>query len=85
MKIRLHIDRLVLDGIDLPRAKATHFREAMEAELSRLLAERGIHDSVRSGGAIPYVRGPELRVATPAEPASLGRDVAKAVHGGLRK
>ena len=55
MKIHLHIERLVLDGVavDQPRV----LRTAMEQELAGRLKEGGLSPELRSGGAVPSVRG----------------------------
>ena len=41
MTTRVHIDRVVLDGVPIAPAQASRVRVALEAELGRLLADRG--------------------------------------------
>ncbi|HEX6372417.1 MAG TPA: hypothetical protein VF006_26085 [Longimicrobium sp.] len=80
--IRVHIGRLVLDGIDLGPADRPLVRAALEAELVRLLGEGGIGPDYASGGAAPRLRAPAV-VDAAADPASLGRQIANAVYGGI--
>jgi hypothetical protein len=86
MRIRVRIDRVILDGVPLSAAQAPYVRAAIESELGRLFAERGVpHD--RSGGllragATPSLHPPEVRV-TRNQPAATGRGIAGAVYRSL--
>lgn len=71
--VRLHIDRLVLDGVDPRDARAVS--EAVQAELTRLLTEAPPTRSAELGrgvAQVPHARG-----------AALGASVAGAVHARL--
>ena len=86
MKIRVRIDRVVLDGVPVSAAQAPHVRAAIESELSRLFVERGVPRD-RSGaplrpGATPTLRAPETRVAR-GEAGTTGRRIAGAVYRSL--
>jgi hypothetical protein len=85
MKIHLHIDRLVLDGIAIERAHAGKVRAAVEHELTRLMASGGTVESLRQGGAVPYLRGGNIRISKENQPATLGRQIATAVHSGFKR
>lgn len=80
--VRLRVDRLVLDGIPLAAADRPLVRAALEAELARLLGEGGISAEWTGGGAVPRLRAPAVVDAT-ADAASLGRQIANAVYGGI--
>jgi hypothetical protein len=41
MRTRVRIDRVILDGVPIAPAQASRVRAALEAELGRLLADRG--------------------------------------------
>jgi len=84
MKVNLHIDRLVLEGIDLDHAQRPHLQAAVEAELGRLLAERGV-GNLAAGGAVPSVRAEGFQISGDGNPAQLGRQIAGAVYGGIGK
>jgi hypothetical protein len=81
MTLRLHIERLVVEGLDLSRAEAEHLGAALKAELAGRLAEA------------PFRSWTDLAVSTlTVEPISvshqvgspqLGREAAAALHEGL--
>ena len=86
MTIRVRIDRVILDGVPISAAQAPHVRAAIEAELGRLLGERGVP---RDGAgrplraaATPSLRAPDTRLAR-GEPAAAGRRIAGAVYRSL--
>jgi hypothetical protein len=83
MKIELHIDRLVLEGLPLSAAQGALVQRAVEAELARLLAEGGLSESWHLGGAVPVVRGSALSLAPRGDPAQLGAQIAQSVYSGL--
>jgi hypothetical protein len=85
MKIHLHIDRLVLDGIAIERTHAGRVRAAVEHELTRLMASGGTVESLHRGGVVPYLRGGNIRISKENQPATLGRQIAAAVHSGFRR
>jgi hypothetical protein len=80
MNVRLHIDRLVIDGLDLPRAQSGAVVAAVERELAQLIASGAI---AWSSSAVPSVRAPQIDVARDAKPAQLGGAIANAVYGSL--
>jgi hypothetical protein len=84
MRIDLHIDRLVLEGIELNHAQRPHLQAAVEAELGRLLAERGL-GALAAGGAAPSVKAGGFEMSGDGSPAQLGRQIAGAVYGGIGK
>jgi hypothetical protein len=42
MNVRLHIERLILDGLPLAEAGAPHVQAAIETELALLIAAGGV-------------------------------------------
>ena len=84
MNIRLHIERVVLDGLDLSQAEAQNLHASLEAELTQLLAG-GLAPRLLSGGAYPSlaVRGLESGKHPPTQASTLGSQVAQAVYGGI--
>ncbi|HEX6899538.1 MAG TPA: hypothetical protein VF789_07495 [Thermoanaerobaculia bacterium] len=85
MKINLHIDRLVLEGIDLPHAQRPVLQAAVEAELGRLLAEGGVGPDLASGIAVPSVRAAGIEMGADGSPQQLGTQIARSVYGGIGK
>ena len=78
MRIELHIERVVLDGV--PRHQAALVREALTAELTRLLAAAPA-GSWRRSRAVRRVDAPPVAAA---DPDRLGRGIAASVYGGVR-
>jgi len=83
MKIRLHIERLVVDGLPLAARDGPALRTAIEAELTRLLAEETPGDRWRTDTAVPRARAEGIRVAAQSRPAEIGLQVARSVHGAM--
>lgn len=85
MNIRLHVERLVLDGLPVTRVEAARVKAAMEAELSRLLTAGSVSAELAPGGAMPSVIAPALAVSPDAPPARLGAQIAQSVYAGIGK
>lgn len=85
MRLRLHIERLVLEGIDLDPAARPLLQGALEAELGRLLAEGGVSPDLRAGGAVPTVKVGGFQVSADGQPTQLGLQIAQSVYGGIGK
>jgi hypothetical protein len=83
MNIRLHIDRLILDGVFLSPRERPHLQAAVEKELGRLLAERGIGVGLENGVALDAVRGGAVQLPQNPSGKGLGKQVAQAVYGGI--
>jgi hypothetical protein len=83
MSIRLHVERLVLDGLPLSRNDGPLVQAAFEAELGRLLAEGGVSGELASGTAVPGLAAEGIHVAPGDEPGMIGQRIARAVYGGL--
>lgn len=76
-KIELHIDELILD--DSLQGDKYSIGQAVEQELSRLLAEHGVPQSLAGRGNIDHIDGGTI------ETPSSGAQVARAVFRGLSK
>lgn len=85
MKINLHIERLVLEGLPLSSRHAPIVQLAVEQELTRLLRSNGIGPGLISGGAMPHAPGGNMQLATEASPRQMGTQIAQSVHEGLAK
>lgn len=83
MNINLHIERLVLDGIQLSPAQRPLLQAAVEAELTRLLSNGGLNNALQLGGALYSVRTTGIQLANDGSPAFLGEQIAGAVYGGI--
>ena len=84
MTLYVHIDRIVLDGVDPGPGQLARLQAAIEQELGRLLAaDAGA--APRAGGATRAVAGGTLDLGgAPAAP-ELGRRIAQATYEGIRR
>jgi len=85
MKINLHIERLILDGLPVASNQGPLVQAALEAELARLLGVNGLSRELRAGGAVPEVAAGPLQLTTESTPSKLGQQIAQAVYGGIGK
>jgi len=84
MTIHVHIERIVLDGIDPGPGQLPHLKAAIEQELGLLMADSAGAAPLR-GAAIRSVAGGALDMAgAPATP-ELGRRVAQATFEGIQR
>jgi len=81
MNINLHIERLILDGIDLGPAQRQQLRAAVEQELVRLLGAGTPLTQI--GGAVPSISTPAIEQHN--NPKEFGKQIAGSVYGGIGK
>lgn len=85
MNVNLHIERLVLDGVEIAPNQRQLLRSAIETELSRLLTAGGVAAELASGGAVSRVAGSSIQLQGSNGARELGRQIASAVYGGIGK
>jgi hypothetical protein len=83
VKIQLHIERLVLDGLAISRLQGPLVQAAVERELTRLLTTGGLAHEFRAGGAVPVLCGGNLRIESGTHPREAGKQIAGAVHRSI--
>lgn len=74
-RVELHIEELVVHGV--APAEARRLGAAVERELTRLLAERGVPAAWQTDGGVDHLDGGSVRAGE-----NLGADAARAVYGG---
>jgi len=85
MSVHLHIDRLVLDGIDLGVHDQAVLRDAAATELATLLRGRALPDAIGGGMSVPTVRGADISVTRDASAEQIGAAIARSVYGGISR
>jgi hypothetical protein len=82
MTIRLHIDRVIVDGLSLTQSQASELRAALESRLTQLLSDPASMDAV---GALDATRlmGRTMSLTHGVNGAAVGASVAGALHAGL--
>ncbi|MBL0011650.1 MAG: hypothetical protein IPP22_13140 [Nitrosomonas sp.] len=82
MNINLHIERLVLDGVNVESDLRRMLQATVEAELTRLLTEGGISPSLAQGVALPRISADGIQL-TDNKPVQIGQQIAQSVYGGI--
>ena len=75
MKIRITIDRLVLEGFSFSAKEREAIRSSVEAEFMRLIRAGGVPPSMRAGGAVESIAAPPIRAERTA--AKTGEGIAQ--------
>lgn len=83
MKLEIHIERLVLEGLPVNSAGGHHVQRAVQAELARLLGEAGLAPELQAGGSLPHLKSADIGMTRGDKPAELGQRIAQAVHGAI--
>ena len=89
MTVRIHIDRLLLDGFSFTAGQARQVQVSVERELSRLASIRSAGDArldasvgARSAAVATATSG-LFNPPADATPTQLGRHIAQSIHGGV--
>ncbi len=77
----LQIEELVLHGFD--PGDRHRISEAIEKEMTRLIAERGLSDRLTDGIHIPRLDGASFQINQGSKPETAGVQIARSVHGSL--
>jgi hypothetical protein len=83
MKIAVHIERLILDGVLVPYRQRPQVQSALEEELARLIAADGLGVDLQTSGVLSRVSGGEIQLVDDEEPELLGKRIARAVYKGI--
>ena len=82
LNINLHIDRLILDGIDIASHQHTDLQMVVETEIARLLSEGGLGSGLSAGTTVRELSGGMIQPAG-SDPTEFGKQIARAVYGGI--
>ena len=81
MNVNLHIERLILDGLDLEQGHEPLLRGALETELTRLITDGDAATRLMPVGSMPRVSAPGIETAGGGGGAAqLGRRIARSVY-----
>ncbi|MBL9135483.1 MAG: hypothetical protein JNK85_06425 [Verrucomicrobiales bacterium] len=83
MSVRLHIERLVLDGVPGDARHLGRLRAALEVELGRLLSAHAAGGLSSGTLHLASVDAPEVRWSANADPTDSGRQLAQAIFAGV--
>ena len=83
MTVRIHIERLVLDGMPMTAGESRRVQAAVQHELARLVTLDGLRPETRTGAVMPTAKGSAFNPPRGAGAKELGRHIAQSVHGGI--
>jgi hypothetical protein len=83
VKIDLHVERLILDGLPVDATQALQVQKAVQGELTSLLTSGGLHHALQAGENWQRVQPAGILITSGASPTHLGEQIAGAVYGGV--
>ncbi|MGW8392262.1 hypothetical protein [Pseudoduganella sp. HUAS MS19] len=84
MTTYVHIERIVLEGLDPGPSQLPRLQAAIEQELARLLAQGDGQAPLKSGSSRAVAGGVLELAGSPATP-ELGRRIAHATYEGIQR
>jgi hypothetical protein len=82
MNITLHIERLILDGVNIAPDQRHLLQASLTVELTRLLTQSGLAANLIEGVSMPKLSANDVQL-TGNNPAQLGQQIAQSVYGGI--
>ena len=83
MNVNLHIEELVLDGIDLSPLQRSRLDAAIRSELTRLITAEGISPSLQQGGWRDRLLAGNFQFSPDQSPDVMGQHIAQSVYRGI--
>lgn len=83
MNINLHIERLVLDGVDVAPDQRDLLQSTVTSELKRMFTDGGLSSSLALGTALHSVSTSGIQLNEVNTPTQLGHQIAQSVYGGI--
>jgi hypothetical protein len=85
MNIIVRIERLILDGVNIPPSQRHLLRASAETEIARLFADGEVSPNLSEGVIPPHFSASTIQLAVGNDSVQLGRQIAQAVSGGFEK
>lgn len=83
MNINLHIEQLVLDGVNIESGRSHLLQSIIAAELTRMLTEGGLSSGLAKGAALPRIAAKKIQLNDSNNLTQLGQQIAQSVYGGI--
>lgn len=83
MNINLHIDKLVLEGVDIAPGQSRLLQRIVAAELTRMLSDGELSPSLVQGSSLSRLAAGNIQLREDNDTGGLGRQIAQSVYGGL--
>lgn len=84
MKVHLHIERLIVDGLPISTAQGALLKAALSSELARLFETQHWNEQLKSE-SLPQLRGDSFAHRAEDSPRQLGNKIAAAIHGSVQR
>jgi len=82
VNINLHIEKLVLDGVDIASGQNNLLQASVTNELTQLFKSGGLASSLIGGASLNGVATNSIQISDKT-PQSLGQQIALSVYGGI--
>ena len=83
MRIALHIEALVLDGVPLARGQQSRLQAAVVEALAQRLGDGALAAQLAAGGGREVVNAAPIRLGARPDARALGTQIAVSIHAGL--
>ncbi len=83
MRISLHIETLVLDGVPLARGQHAALQTAVVEALTQRLSHGDLATQLAASGGQVVVQAAPIRVSARPDARVLGTQIAASIHAGL--
>ena len=81
MNINLHIERLVLEGVDVAPNQRYLLQASVSSELTQMLNSGGLANNLVEGAALPKLSTNSIQLTD--NPTQLGQQIAQSVYGEI--
>ena len=85
MNINMHIERLIIDGVDIRPNQKKELLLVLEATLKQQLLNHGVNSKMISNHNRNSVTGDAITFGTNPDTVNLGQLIGKAVYRGIGK
>ena len=83
VNIRVHIERLILEGLTVGQNEAAQVQAAVETELARLVETGGLAPELKTGTNLASVAAGNLTLGRERTGTFLGGQIARSVYDGV--
>ena len=83
MNIHLHIERLVLDGVDTIPGQNHVLQSHVTTELTRMIRDGELSPNLTQAVAIPHIFTDDIQLPDNKSSAEMGQQIAQSVYGGI--
>jgi hypothetical protein len=83
MNINLHIERLVLEGVNIAAGEGHLLQNVVVTELTRILTDGGLSSSIAQGSGLPHISASGIQLKDGNNLTQIGQQIAQSVYGGL--